>query len=216
MQFITEKEYYDIITSNIGNYQDKLVIVLLWNKIKGEKTFDDLLNLKIKDVNFNDNSIYVKSKNKSVNLLDIEMDIMKKSIDEKVYIRTIANKKGEIKESSVYYLTGDTEDGFDNGYLVKATEGSTNKQVGTNQCSYGTFANRMSKYYNLVLQRSGLTNQRIYKSSVYYHMLKEYGRKLILGELMEYLEYHDEKVSLSNTYREQEIMFKKMMDQGDI
>ena len=39
MQFITEKEYYDIITSNIGNYQDKLVVILLWNKIKGEKNF---------------------------------------------------------------------------------------------------------------------------------------------------------------------------------
>lgn len=216
MQFITEKEYYDIITSNIGNYQDKLVVILLWNKIKGEKTFDDILNLKINDVNFDNNSIYVKSKNRMVCLSDIEMDIVKKAIDENVYIRTTVNKKGEIKEALVYYLTGDTEDSFDNGYLIKATEGSTNKQAETNQCTYGTFANRMSKYYTLVLQRSGLTNQRIYKSSVYYHMLKEYGRKLTLGELMEYLEYHDEKVSLSNTYREQDIMFKKIREQGEI
>ena len=40
--------------------------------------------------------------------------------------------------------------------------------------------------------------------------------KLTLGELMEYLEYHDEKVSLSNTYREQDIMFKKIREQGEI
>ena len=129
-------------------------------------------------MNFDNNSIYVKSKNRMVCLSDIEMDIVKKAIDENVYIRTTVNKKGEIKEALVYYLTGDTEDSFDNGYLIKATEGSTNKQAETNQCTYGTFANRMSKYYTLVLQRSGLTNQRIYKSSVYYHMLKEYGRKI--------------------------------------
>lgn len=216
IQFITEKEYYEIIANNIGNYQDKLVIILLWNKIKGEKTFDDLLNLRVDDVNFDNKSIYVKSKNRTVYLSDIEIDIIKKAINENAYIRTTINKKGEIKEALVYYLSGDVKDGFDNGYLIKATEGSTNKQAETNQCTYGTFANRMSKYYTLVLQRSGLTNQRIYKSSVYYHMLKDYGRELTLSELTDYLKERGEKVSLSNMYREQEIMFAKMREQGII
>ena len=214
IQFITEQEYYEIITSNVGNYQDKLVIILLWNKIKGEKTFSDLLNLKVDDVNFDNKSIYIKSKNRTVYISDIEMNVVKKAINENVYIRTTISKKGEIKETLVYYLTGDIEDGFDNGYLIKATEGSTNKQAESNQCSYGTFANRMSKYYTLVLQKSGLTNQRVYKSSVYYYMLKKYGRELTLSELTDYLKERGEKVSLSNMYREQEIMFKKMKEQG--
>jgi Fe2+ or Zn2+ uptake regulation protein len=54
------------------------------------------------------------------------------------------------------------------------------------------------------------------KSSVYYHMLKEYRRKLSLNELTNYLKENGEKVSLSNMYREQDIMFDKMTEQGVI
>ncbi len=206
LQFITEKEYYGIITQDVGNYQDKLVILLLWNKIKGKKNFSDLLNLKVSNVNLVDKTI--KYKNKIIELSDIELDVVKKAMTEQFYIRKTMNKKGVINESEVEYLVGE--------YLVKATAGSTNTEVDSNQCTYGTFANRMSKYYNIVLQRSGLTNQRVYKSSVYYYMLKEYKRKLSLGELMEYLKENGEKVSLSNMYREQDVMFDKMKEQGVI
>lgn len=206
LQFITEKEYYDIITQDVGNYQDKLVIILLWNKIKGKKSFSDLLNLKTSNVNISNKTI--KYKNKVIELSDIEIDVVKKAITEQFYVRRTMNKNGVINESVVDYLVGD--------YLVKATAGSTNMEVDNNQCTYGTFANRMSKYYNIVLQRSGLTNQRVYKSSVYYYMLLEYKRKLSLSELTEYLKKNGEKVSLSNMYREQDIMFDKMKEQGVI
>lgn len=206
LQFITEKEYYDIITQDVGNYQDKLVILLLWNKIKGKKNFSDLLNLKTSNVNISNKTI--KYKNKVIELSDIEIDVVKKAITEQFYVRRTMNKNGVINESVVDYLVGD--------YLVKATAGSTNMEVDNNQCTYGTFANRMSKYYNIVLQRSGLTNQRVYKSSVYYYMLKEYQRKLSLNELTNYLKERGEKVSLSNMYREQDVMFDKMKEQGVI
>lgn len=206
LQFITEKEYCDIITQDVGNYQDKLVILLLWNRIKGKKSFSDLLNLKTSNVNLANKTI--KYKNKIIQLSDIEIDVVKKAMTEQFYIRRTMSKNGIINESEVEYLVGD--------YLVKATAGSTNTEVDNNQCTYGTFANRMSKYYNIVLQRSGLTNQRVYKSSVYYHMLKEYRRKLSLNELTNYLKENGEKVSLSNMYREQDIMFDKMIEQGII
>ena len=206
LQFITEKEYCDIITQDVGNYQDKLVILLLWNRIKGKKSFSDLLNLKTSNVNLANKTI--KYKNKIIQLSDIEIDVVKKAMTEQFYIRRTMSKNGIINESEVEYLVGD--------YLVKATAGSTNTEVDNNQCTYGTFANRMSKYYNIVLQRSGLTNQTVYKSSVYYHMLKEYRRKLSLNELTNYLKENGEKVSLSNMYREQDIMFDKMIEQGII
>ena len=206
LQFITEKEYYGIITQDVGNYQDKLVILLLWNKIKGKKNFSDLLNLKVSDVDLINKTI--KNKNKIIKLSDIEIDVVKKAMMEQSYIRRTMDKKGVINESEVDYLAGD--------YLVKATAGLTNMEVDNNQCTYGTFANRMSKYYNIVLQRSGLTNQRVYKSSVYYYMLKEYKRKLSLNELTDYLKERGEKVSLSNMYREQDVMFDKMKEQGVI
>lgn len=213
LQFITEKEYYEILTKvdektgeNIGNYQDKLVILLLWNKIKGKSQFSDLLSLRKSNVDLQNKTI--KFKDRTIKLTDIESNIVEKAINEQTYVRSTMDKKGFINKARVDYLDGD--------YLVKATAGSTNMEVDNNQCTYGTFANRMSKYYNIVLQRSGLTNQRVYKSSVYYHMLKEYGRKLTLSELGKYLKEHGEKVSLSNMYREQDVMFEKMIEQGEI
>ena len=142
IQFITEQEYYEIITKvdektgeSVGNYQDKLVIILLWHKIKGKKQFNDLLDLKISDVDFPNKAI--KSKNRIIQLSDIEFDVLEKAITERRYIRSTMDKKGMINKAYVDYLDGD--------YLVRATAGSTNMEVDNNQCTYGTFANRMDR-----------------------------------------------------------------------
>ena len=75
LQFITEEEYYDIITQDVGNYQDKLVIILLWNKIKGKKSFSDLLNLKVSNVDLVNKTI--EYKNNIIQLSDTEIEVVK-------------------------------------------------------------------------------------------------------------------------------------------
>lgn len=205
MQFITEEEYYKILRGDKGNWQDKLVLVLLWNGIKGERNFDEILNLKNEDVDLKNHSIYVN--NRVVKLdTDLELEIIKNAMEEKVYIKTSIDSEGIENQSPLDY-----KDGI---YLVKATDGTNNRSLESNQCTFGTFANRMSKFYNLVLRMSGLSNARIYKSSVYYHMLKEHGRKLQLKEITHYFYINNFKISLSNSGREQDVMYKKMEEQG--
>lgn len=198
--FITEKEYRDILENKKGNWQDKIAVVLLWNKIKGENNFSNLLNLKVTDVDFynktiNDNGIIA-------HLQEFEIEIVKKAINEQVYIRTTKEKNGVISEAEVDLLTGD--------YLVKATVGTTNKMVETNQCTYGTFENRMNKYFNLVLKKTGLTNARVFKSSVFYYMLKDFGRKLKTSEMEEYASNKKIEFTISNCERIQDLMYEKM------
>ena len=72
----------------------------------------------------------------------------------------------------------------------------------------------MVKYFNLVLKKSELTGLKIYKSSIYYHMLLEYDRKLEYGEIIEYSKKNNVRLSLSNYDREQNIMYNKLVEQG--
>ena len=45
-------------------------------------------------------------------------------------------------------------------------------------------------------------------------MILEYKRVLATGELQNYLEIHNLRLSLSSSYREQEIMYNKLLEQG--
>ncbi len=203
-QFITEDEYFDILVGDDGNWQDKAVLVLLWNGIKGETQFSEILNLKKLDIDIFKNTIKVEDR--IVEITNFEMDVIKNAIHERIYVKKKMDKKGLISTVESEYVEGE--------YLIKNTIGRYNKYTETNQCGYGTFANRMTKFYNITLKQSNLTNQRVYKSAIYYRMLKENGRLLTLGELLEYLDKHNLRISQSNFYREQEIMYNKMVEQG--
>ena len=211
-QFITEKEYYDILDGTgdykdlkfTGNYQDKLVIILLWNQIKGLKNYSEIINLKKEDVNLINRTIQLEDR--IVQLTEKEIDIVTKAMKESCYIKTIQSDNHILKQSLVDYVEG--------VYLVKSTAGSKNYKVATNQIPYATLANRMTKYFNLVLKKSELTGLKIYKSSVYNRMLLEYRKKLTYSEIIEYSKKNNVRLSLSNYYREQDIMYNKLKEQG--
>ena len=208
-QFITEEEYYELLEDAEdgkfnGNYQDKLILVLLWNKIKGERSYSEILDIKEDDIDFDNNTINLADR--QVEITDFEMEIVKKAIFEKKYVKTTVNKDHTITRSEMDYVVTD--------YLVKSTAGSRNANVDTDKCPYSTLANRMSRYFNIVLKRSELTGLKVYKSSIYYYMILEYGRILTTSELQEYLSKHNLKLSLSSSYKEQEIMYNKLVEQG--
>lgn len=208
-QFITEEEYYDLLEDAEegkfnGNYQDKLILVLLWNKIKGLRNYSEILDLKKENIDIFNKKIYLPDR--VVNLTDVEMNIVEKAIKERIYIKTTANKDRTITRSEMDYVITD--------YLVKSTAGSRNANMDTDKIPYASFANRLSKYFNIALKRSELTGLKIYKSSIYYYMILEYGRILTTSELQDYLEKHNLRLSLSSSYREQEIMYNKLVEQG--
>jgi len=205
-QLIIESEYYKIIQAEEGNYQDKAVVVLLWNEIKGENQYDEIINLKIENIDIKNKLVMIG--NKIIELDEIEINIIEKAIREKEYKKIKFLKNGDITETLVPYTEGD--------YVIKSTEWRRNLNATDNKCSYSTFANRMSTYFTMALGRSELTGLKVYKSSVYYHLIKDYGRKVLGVELEKYLAENDIKISMSGSNREEEIMFNKMREQGII
>lgn len=210
-QFITEEEYYELLQDTDkngnfnGNYQDKLVLVLLWNKIKGERNYSEILNLKKQNVDLENRTITLPDR--KVKLSEREIEIVKKAMNEKYYIKTTLNKDHTITKNDTDYVTTD--------YLIRSTIGSRNTNMENNdRIPSSSFANRLSKYFNIALKRSELTGLKIYKSSIYYYMILEYKRVLTTGELQDYLEIHNLRLSLSSSYREQEIMYNKLLEQG--
>jgi hypothetical protein len=205
LQFITKNEYYNLIQDYKGNYQDKAVVVLLWHKVKGERNYSEIRNIKNTDINIENRLIKVDDR--IIELDEIEINIIKEAMKEKYYTK-ISKINKIITTSEVPIMEGE--------YLIKTTAWRGNTDAISNQCAYSTFANRFSNYFTLALGRSELTGLKIYKSSIYYDMIKKYGRALTRGELEKYAEENNVKISLSNNYREQDIMCEKMMDEGVI
>lgn len=203
-QFITKKEYYELLDNPNGNYQDKLVVVLLWNKIRGSNDFSEIRNLKTKDVNVVKNLISIEDR--VIELTEKEMNIIINAMIEQHYKIINIKKDHTVVVNEIEYLEGD--------YLVKATSGTRNANSTDNMCPYSSLANRLSKYFRFALGRAELSGVKIYKSSSYYYMLLEYGRKLTQGEFVEYKTKNNLKLTLSNYKREQDIIFNKMMDEG--
>jgi len=135
------------------------------------------------------------------------MKVERKILEDKIFdILNDLNKTGQIKEL--------TESNLISEYIVKVTAGSRNANMDTDKIPYSTLANRMSRYFNIVLKRSELTGLKVYKSSIYFYMILEYRRVLTTSELQEYLNKHNLRLSLSSSYREQEIMYNKLVEQG--
>jgi len=144
--------------------------------------------------------------NRIIQLTEKEIDIVAKAMKESCYIKTMQGENHILKQVVVDYVEG--------VYLIKPTLGTSNYKSETNQIPYASMANRMVKYFNLVLKKSELTGLKIYKSSIYYRMLLEYGRKLEYSEIIEYSKKNNVRLSLSSYYREQNIMYNKLVEQG--
>jgi hypothetical protein len=203
LKYITEKEYYEIIQDNRGNYQDKAVIVLLWNKVKGKHKCSEILNLKISDIDVKNRQIMVGDKN--IKLKEIEMDIINKAINEQIYKKTTMERSGKVKKTEVTCLIGD--------YVIKTTEWRKTRKstkLNSNQCLYSTFANRMSTYFSLVLGRSELEIGNIYKSRIYYRLVEKYGIKITRKEFKEFLQTEGVKAAETGNKRIIKIMYDKI------
>ena len=86
-KYLTHDEYVKLI-HNLENAQDQSAIVLAWNGILGVG-LADILNLKVQDINFNDNIIKYKGvdgENHTHILQEWEINILKSAITQEKYI----------------------------------------------------------------------------------------------------------------------------------
>lgn len=78
-------EFLELI-DEAQSYQDKILLFLLWEGISGEG-FSQLRNLKYSDINYDNNTIYIKEREYHVQVDPECIKFLQKSNDEKTYIQ---------------------------------------------------------------------------------------------------------------------------------
>lgn len=93
-------EITGLINTNEYNYpplhnaQDKALVFLLFSGIMGS-AMNDLINIKKEDINFENNTIYLKDKEKEVFILPAGMQIIQKALEENIYTRYISTDESQ-------------------------------------------------------------------------------------------------------------------------
>lgn len=193
IQLITKKEYLEIINGD-GNFQDKAVIVLLWNKIKGY-LYSEIKTLKYKDLDLENNIINVGGEySRKVPISQDEMDILVKAYNEKEYFNYQTLKKNPLKESNL---------------LIRPVLARINKYNNDKNKVVTALDNRLSVYINYKLKRKKLRGGNIYKSSIYYDIIQKNGTILGCSDFEKYIKGNKYGISISR-YKEQIVMQKKL------
>jgi len=163
--YITQSENREF-QKGLINYQDKLIIELLGLGVRGRtekgNTLEELINLKVSDINYEEKQIYLTSNDGELRYLEVDdytLDLIKKTIDRGFYL--FGNGlKGKPNEDGVYEKT-------DKGFIINETEyvfrTPGKKKFG--KTDYQLFANRVQRIQGW-LQKPYLTVSNLYFSSI--------------------------------------------------
>ena len=166
--------------NGLVNYQDKLIIELLSLGVRGRtekgNTLEELINLKVQDVKFNEHLIYLINNDGELRYLNVDnftLDLIQKTIETGYYI--FGNGlKGKPNKEGVYEKT-------EKGFPINSTE-YVFRTPGKNKfgkTDYQLFANRIQRIQKWI-EKPYLTI-----SNLYFSALISYAKKLKLakGEL---------------------------------
>ncbi|MBL4951040.1 site-specific integrase [Neobacillus sp. YIM B02564] len=149
----------------IMNYQDKALMMLMWNGIIGEE-FSQLRDLKYTDINFDNHTIYVKERDYHVPVDKKTLYYLEKTNNEKTYYNynqvTKEFNEKELLESPYVFK------------IVKSPRGEPNKPVGHN------LIYRRIHILKELLELHYLTPQSIKQSGMIYESVQQY---IMNGEL---------------------------------
>lgn len=93
----SQEEFYEIV-NHLENYQDAVILILLWNGIDGFK-HSEIVNLKATDCDFVNNTIFIKDEDgnviREVNVSSKDMGFVKDSTEEVIYKKGNGMAKGK-------------------------------------------------------------------------------------------------------------------------
>lgn len=93
----SEEEFYAIV-NHLENYQDAVILILLWNGIDGFK-HSEIVNLKVSDCDFEANKIYITNEKGEVvreaHLSQKDMSFVKDATEETIYKKGNGKAKGK-------------------------------------------------------------------------------------------------------------------------
>jgi len=165
-----DKKYIDIydleeIVDSIAlNSQDRVIVQLLWEGIKGERMCE-IQNLKIDDLDEVNNELFIKSRNKKIKISSKLTEIIKDAYNEEEYNKYSITDGGLIRATKVKLK--ETE------YIIRGTLRSKNDYL-----AYPTLQQRLSRVINEWDETSQVTAERIWYSGIFYYaneLIKENG-----------------------------------------
>lgn len=138
--YITSEELNKVLLL-LDNPQDRFIVIAVYRGIAGKNNMSELLNIKTKDVNFNNHTITLEDR---VVTMDKQLEkATKEAINQSVLYVETRNGNGSCKEE--LYLN------MDSPYLIKTRPSTTNKN-GLDPMKYGGFRSRFAA----IRQKAGL------------------------------------------------------------
>jgi len=151
-KYLKDKKELQLLKNICGNAQDEVLLALLWEGIMGTHKFDEIRNLKIEDVDFNNNEIHISGKRERIIKVEIEtIESIKDAIEEKYYIENSLEQKELLNTP----------------YVVRPIKDKkTNKKL--TSIAIKNRINRISSLY----ENPYITPINIYKSGMIYYIKK--------------------------------------------
>ena len=138
--YITSEELNKVLLL-LDNPQDRFIVIAVYRGIAGKNNMSELLNIKTKDVNFNNHTITLEDR---VVTMDKQLEkATKEAINQSVLYVETRNGNGSCKEE--LYLN------MDSPYLIKTRPSTTNKN-GLDPMKYAGFRSRFAA----IRQKAGL------------------------------------------------------------
>lgn len=130
MNYITLDKLKEV-TMNLDNAQDKFILFSIYNGIAGGRDMEELLNLKVSDIDLENNVIHLKDR-------DVEFDehfkkIIEDTINQKIYF--VENKHGNRVTMEEYTLNSESL------YVIKTRPNARNLN-GLEKMKYAGFRTR--------------------------------------------------------------------------
>ena len=142
------------IAGHLINPQDKFIVYALFNGIQGTR-FEDLINIKVEDVDFSKHIVHLKNR-------DIKMDEVFEQITKKTIFQEVYYKTGNLRKTSESY-----ELNMSNKYVLKPKPTSKNNK-GFDKFSMSGIKTRLNKI-SIELEDTEyypLTSRKLVKSGI--------------------------------------------------
>ena len=199
LKYLIPSEFDDIIFNRPGDSMCKSIFILLYYGVKG-KSFKDIQELKIENINFETGEIYNDNGDLLATIPKRYIYVLKEASEEELF--TMYNVDGSIKRQKILIQP--------TGYLLRTVQWRTTKNKKPTKL---LISNMLDEYLSCI-GNEYVTGQSIYNSGEVYRFLKHYGIERPTGKMgkewREWRELTGSTLSYATMFSASKIILKKL------